>query len=116
MQVNISVRKRELFSLIVFLLILVALIIRVGWIQIVKGDEYQKKAYLHQTQSYSISPKRGVIYDRNGQALAISASVETIIVDPSLIKDNEDDLSLIVDELSVLLDLDKEFVSKKATS
>ena len=62
--------------MIVFTILIIALILRLGWIQIVKGDWYQKKAFEQQTRGRDISPKRGTIFDRNGKVLAISASVE----------------------------------------
>lgn len=65
------------------------LIIRLFWIQVVSGAEYKQKAYQQQTADSLISAKRGTIYDTNNKELAISASVETIIVNPTSIKTDE---------------------------
>ena len=59
------------------------MIIRVGYIQFVKGDSLKQMAYLQQTLDRKISPKRGNIYDTTGKVLlATSSSVETITINP----------------------------------
>lgn len=40
-------------------------------------------AYVQQTLDRTINPNRGTIYDRNGEVLAMSASVETVTVNPT---------------------------------
>lgn len=69
--------------------VLVILIGRLFWIQVVNGAEYKQKAYQQQTKDSLISAKRGTIYDATGKELAISATVETIIVNPTSVKTEE---------------------------
>ena len=64
---SIKLKKREFFMLLVFTSALLFLIYRIGFIQFVKGEEYQKMAYSTQTQKRQINPKRGTIYARNGK-------------------------------------------------
>ena len=45
------------------IIVLFALIFRVGWIQFVNGGELQTLAYEQQTLDRKINPKRGTIYD-----------------------------------------------------
>ena len=59
------------------------LILRIGWIQFVNGAELKESASRQQTLNKIISPTRGGIYDTNGKALAVSASVDTITINPS---------------------------------
>lgn len=110
-------KKREFMMLILFSLALIFLIYRLGFIQFVKGEEYQEKAYLNQTQKRQINPKRGTIYDRNGKGLAISASVDTIGVNPKELRDEvEGDQSKLLDianNLAQILDMDSEMIMKK---
>lgn len=68
---------------------LLIIIGRLFWIQVINGAYYKQKAYQQQTTDSLISAKRGTIYDANGKELAISASVETIVVNPSIIKTDE---------------------------
>ena len=48
-------------------------------IAIVHHDEFQKKASQQQTLDYTITADRGNIYDRNGNVLAMSATVYNVI-------------------------------------
>ena len=64
-------------------LVFLLLIIRLGYIQFVQGSELKTMAYVQQTLDRTINPNRGTIYDRNGEVLAMSASVETITVNPT---------------------------------
>jgi len=98
-----------------FSLIVVALLVRVAYIQIVQGEKLQKEAFDQQNRSLIISPKRGTIYDRNGKELAISASVETIYVNPKDIEKSGKSTEMIADKLSEILELDREAVLKKLT-
>lgn len=56
------------------------------FINIVKGEEYSKKAYSQQMKNQIISPKRGAILDTNGSVLAQSISVDTVSINPSNVK------------------------------
>ncbi len=114
---SIKLKKREFLMLLVFTSALLFLIYRLGYIQFVKGEEYQKKAYSNQTQKRQINPKRGTIYDRNGKGLAISASVDTVSVNPKELRDevdgDETKLRSIAIDLGTILEMDSEVIMKK---
>lgn len=101
------------FSLVIILL--AGLILRTGYLQIVRGEELQKGALEQQTQDRQISAKRGAILDRNGKTLAVSASVEQVSVSPNVIKE-QGNVDEVVDALSDILDLKPEDVRKKVTA
>ena len=75
---------------IVTLIIFILLIIRIGYLQFVDGAHLKELAYKQQTINQIISPKRGNIYDSTGKALAISAQVDTITINPTKITDKDD--------------------------
>ena len=79
-------KQRLIIILSIIGVLLTILIARLFWIQVVNGADYKQKAYQQQTADSLISAKRGTIYDITGNELAISASVETIIVNPTSIK------------------------------
>ena len=79
---TIQNKKRMLSLLIIFGIFLVYLLCNMFKWQIVRGAELQESAYNQQTKNRTISPKRGVIYDRNGTVLAESVTVETISITP----------------------------------
>lgn len=68
---NMRVRLVLLFGAFCFICLL--LVLRLGWIQILDGDRYTKLAAEQQTRDIPIEAKRGTIFDRNGEVLAISA-------------------------------------------
>jgi len=90
------------FSIITYKLIM---------LQIVEYKIYQQKAIEQQTRDISIAPKRGTIFDRNGKALAISASAYMVYVAPSAIK-NDEQKQIIIDNLPLIVDVEKEWVEK----
>ena len=114
---SIKLKKREFITLLLFSALLLFMIYRIGYIQFVKGEEYQKMAYLSQTQKRQINPKRGTIYDRNGKGLAISASVDTVSVNPIGLRDavegDETKLQDIANNLAGYLEMDAETLLKK---
>ena len=80
---DITQKRRMRNALFVSLLIFILLIVRIGWIQFVQGSELQTMAYIQQNLNRNINPKRGTIYDSTGIALAVSATVETVTVNPT---------------------------------
>lgn len=72
-----------------------------------------KKAVSQQLSDSAISPNRGSIYDANMKLLAGSAEVGTIIMSPHNIPDDEAVRTKIADELSVLLEVDRERLYKQ---
>ncbi len=80
-------------------------------ISIQSHDELEQRALDQQTRSYAITPGRGSIYDRNGVALAMSASVETVCVSPRDVTEEKE--AVIADGLSSLLGVNREIIVEK---
>lgn len=121
---GLRVKRRMIWVLGGFSIIVVLLLVRVAWIQFVSSDELKKKAYIQQTKSREITPKRGTILDRNGNELAVSASVEKVSVSPMDIMDSvtntnttlEQRQETIASKLSEILGIDKDGIMKKLTT
>lgn len=109
-------KKRLLFILVFYSFLIIALLARVGYIQIIQGQELQKKALFQQNTSRFIDPLRGNIYDRNGNILAISVPVETVVANPEDIDKSKENLDLIARKLENILGISKEEVIKKLTN
>ena len=105
----VTSRKRLLIFLLVIILILFALILRTGYIQLVWGNELQKKAMDQWTRALDVYPKRGIIYDRNKVVLAQSASADSIAVRPGQLEDPKD----ASEKLAAILQMDGEELYKK---
>lgn len=108
---DITQKKRMRNMLFVSLIIFALLISRIGWLQFVKGSELQSMAYVQQNLNRNINPKRGTIYDANRVALAVSATVETVTVNPTNIA--TEDKEKVAKALSSIFNLDYETVLKK---
>ena len=74
--------KRGFAVVLVFVLLCVVLSARLWYLQIVESDKYKQGAFEQYTTEISISPKRGIIYDRNMTPLAVSETVETVFISP----------------------------------
>ena len=109
---EISRKKRVKLEFIFASFIFAVMIVRVGYIQFIKGDSLKQMAYLQQTLDRKISPKRENIYDTTGKVLlATSSSVETITVNSlNIAKENKE---LVARKLSDLFELDYDTVLKK---
>lgn len=112
--------KMKLF-LVFILLLLVALIVRIGWLQFIDGNFLREQAYSQQTINQIISPKRGNIYDSTGKTLATSAQVDTVTVNPKKIKANSNEATVTLKEkiahgLSEIFEIDVNEVLEKLNS
>lgn len=85
-QVTVKNRRRIAIGFIIIALLLIALVFRVAWIQIVDAEELSQKAIDQQTKDTPIEAKRGTIYDRNGKELATSTTCYTLWARPSQIR------------------------------
>ena len=104
---NVSRKRRIIYTLFISFLILSLLIIRIGFIQFVQGEELKAMAYQQQSLDRKINPKRGTIYDATGKnILAVSATVETVSVNPTNIK--EEDKEKVAKAFSEIFELDYE--------
>jgi len=108
---GIRVRKRLIFCLFAVFFLFFALIMRLLWIQVVNGDVYRDMAVEQWTRDIPVPSKRGIIYDRNGKKLAISASIESIYVRPVEISNPEE----ISYKIAEVLDMKREEVLDKLT-
>ena len=115
-----QVRKRSLVITLCFTVLLMALCVRVGYLQFIEGAMYQEMATNQQTKTRVITAKRGTIYDRNGNTLAISATVYRVSINPRDIRNDEnhkDDVEAhqkyVAQKLAEILEVDYQTVYKK---
>lgn len=118
---NLIHTKKLRVALIVTVIIFIALLIRIGFLQFVEGSSLKESAYNQQAINQIISPKRGNIYDSTGKALAIGAQVDTITINPSkIVKDSEEDTKdykeKVARGLSEIFELDYNETLEKVSS
>ncbi|MCL2463001.1 MAG: peptidoglycan glycosyltransferase, partial [Defluviitaleaceae bacterium] len=109
---TIKMRRKMLFIMAAFELILVCLIGRILYIQAVEGPDLQARAYEQQTRDRLLTPVRGSIYDRNMTGLAVTETVYSVSVIHNQVKNAEEVAKALSDSLqmdynSVLADVSK---------
>jgi stage V sporulation protein D (sporulation-specific penicillin-binding protein) len=121
-KIPMTSKKRLVIAFMIFCGILAVLSFRVGYIQIVKGEEYAKKAIEQQTKDEVVEAKRGDIVDRNGNKLAASVLRYSVWVRPGMLntsqskEENSDKVKKVSANLAQILELSPEEVEKKLTS
>ncbi len=115
------IKKRLIIGFTLVCVLMSALFVKVGYIQVVHGAEYSKLAVEQQTKDMPISAKRGSILDRNGEELASSAVCYSVWARPAQVKsgntDEQKEISVnkCVDTLAEILGMDKEEVRTLVT-
>lgn len=69
--------------------------LRLVQLQIIRYGEWLQRAQRQQQRTIPVSPRRGIIYDRNGHELAMSVSVDSVFAVPSEIPDPENTANLL---------------------
>ncbi len=113
-QSTLTQRKKIGWLLAGAVVLFCALMVRVAWIQIVRGEELSSAAREQQTSDNTITPERGLIYDRNMKILANNLSVETISITPKNVRGNtKQGVEEIARNMAEILELDYDSVLKK---
>lgn len=85
--------------LVVFFLALFAVGVRLVWIQVVDAKALAAKATSQRMRDIEIRARRGTIYDREGEPLAVSVEARTIYASPNTIKDKPATAKAIADTI-----------------
>ena len=111
-EIKLTSKKKMRNTLFISFLIMICLMVRIGYIQLIQGKELSQLAYEQQTLDRKINPKRGTIYDATGNnILAVSSTVETVTVNPTNISDESKEKVAMA--LASIFELDYETVLKK---
>src|SRR5215472_11553297 len=65
----------------------VAICLRLVWLQVVSYGDFAQRASRQQQRSIDVSAVRGNIYDRSGNELAMTVSVDSVFAVPSELQD-----------------------------
>ena len=118
-KINHTMRGKLVGLFAVIILALVCLLGRITYINATSGTKYKKRVLLQAQQSYqsSVLPaKRGNIYDCNGNLLATSQKVYTVILDCKEVNDEKHDyVDATVKALVDVLGIDEDDIRKKLT-
>lgn len=78
---------------------LCVLVLRLFILQIIEGPALAEKAQQMRTNVITLHAKRGSIYDRNGNVIAMSVECKTLYANPSIIKNPSKVAKILVDNL-----------------
>jgi cell division protein FtsI (penicillin-binding protein 3) len=98
--------------LTMFLVLFIALISRAFQLQVLSGKKLKTLAQRQHTTVLQLPPERGVIYDRNGEKLAVSIMANSVCADPSKIADPV----RAAGQVAGILNLDSQSVFKKIST
>ncbi len=84
------IQRRSRGFLVLFSFLYILLTTRLFWLQFVQSPTLNAMAAQQWESDNPIEAKRGMIYDRNGKELAVSASVPTLVAVPSEITDAQE--------------------------
>ena len=110
---NKHILNRSRAAVITVLLLLGFLVYRLADLQLIHPDENRNNAILQYTNEVTINAKRGTIYDRTMQKLAVSTTVQTVFISPSDIKDDAQ-AELIINGLNEILGVEKDYIRERA--
>ncbi|MBP2632193.1 MAG: putative sensor protein [Firmicutes bacterium] len=100
---HVTIRKRLAVVLIIVTLVMGALSCRLGYLQLYQSHWLSENAIDQRIRNIPVEARRGNIYDRKGQKLAVSISIESVYAIPAEIRDVEKTAA----DLAAILDLDK---------
>src|SRR5512145_3254164 len=90
---------RYALLLTLFLACFFAVGCRLVWIQTVRASTYAERAFNQRLRDVELPPRRGTIYDREGEPLAVSVEAKTVFVSPNRIADKEAVAKALADTL-----------------
>ena len=106
-------RRKARMLMILGLAAIVALAIvgKLFYVQVLASEKYSDESLNNRLQNVEITPNRGIIYDRNNEALAISVEKMSVYITPSVIRDSES-RDEIVNDIVKCLHMTKSEVNK----
>ena len=102
-------RGRQLVIFLFFLLSLTILLLRLFYIQALRHDFYYKIANEQHIVSTEVLPKRGTIFDRNMQVLAVNLNTDSVFANARIVKDKAQTAKM----LAGILNLSEDFVYER---
>lgn len=91
--------RRAFLSLVLFSVIALFFLLRLLYVQIIMAGTYRSQAERARSVSFSIAPRRGTVYDRNGVVIATSVDAMTIYANPVEVRDPNDEAAKLVSVL-----------------
>src|SRR5699024_9336455 len=111
-----QIHKRVILSFWLCCIVIVAIVIRLGYVQFVIGDDVTEKAEDSWLRDIEFQADRGDILDKNGEVLSKSVSTPSVILIPQQIKNKQDTANNLSDILGLTEKEAYNYGTKKAST
>lgn len=105
-------RRRMTALMLIFAVIALGITAKLGYEQIIHGSKLEYGALNTRLREISTKPDRGTIFDRNGNALAISVETESLYINPSIVRKSKE-AAIVAQSLSDILEIPVEKIEEK---
>lgn len=102
------IRNRIFITLYVFLFVFIVILLRLGYVQVIKGDAYIERAFELWTRNIPVSNQRGKIFDRNGKLIVGNTLAPTVSIIPKQVKNK----TYTINTLATILNVDSNLIKK----
>ncbi len=92
-------KKRFAYVALFFCVWFVAIGLRLVWVQVIQHKHWVGLAARQQQGAFEVSPRRGVLYDRNLKELALTVQVDSIYAVPSELGENREEAAQMLSRL-----------------
>jgi len=107
-----AIKLRIYLFAVLFILVFAVIAGRAYYLQVVLAPDLKNRADQQRQRVVKLAPQRGAIFDRNGDALAVSLAVESLYADPVTVKD----AALVATKLAPLLKSSQKELLRKLSS
>ena len=102
------IRNRIYITLYVIFFIFIVILLRLGYVQVVKSEAYIERAFELWTRNIPVSTQRGRIFDRNGKLIVGNTLAPTVSIIPKQVKNK----TYTINTLASILKVDSELIKK----
>ncbi len=99
---DVGIRGRLYFLRVLMVIVLGVLLFRVYYLQQTKGQDLQALAQENQLAVLTTDAPRGVIFDRNGEPLAINLPSYNVTITPAFLPTDDAERQAVFERLSIL--------------
>jgi penicillin-binding protein 2 len=95
------IQTRLIWTLVIVVVVMLALISRMIWLQWAQHDRYRALADQNRIQTQPISPPRGLLLDRHGRILADNQPDFSLVLIPEQVRNLDDTLSALAELINI---------------
>ena len=112
-------KNRMQIVFLIFCIVIIGITAKLGYEQLFHASQLESGALNARLREIDIKPNRGAVYDRNGNAIAISIATESVYINPRVIRSadeketNRQNKDEVIAGLASILGLDEAEVAEK---